>query len=275
MNQSRINPNTTLVTRTLWRLETQIGKTPSLSELAAAEQVSPFHLSRAFSLIVGKSVIAYARARRLSEAARRLHEGSESVLNVALDAGYESPEGFSRAFRDFFGVSPSLAREALPNSLQEPIIMRSHTEKLLSAKIADAESRTIIGRAARFTPEERPKVPAFWDKTIEELGHRMIGRETFGVSYNFDDDTFEYLVGFEDDGDGEGLDRIKISSGRYAVFEHVGHISEIPDTWESIFDQWLPHSKEILGEGPEFECYKAEFHPEKPGNVSIWIPLGD
>lgn len=72
MKQSRLSLYTTLVSRTLWRIESNLADAPSLGDLASAENVSPFHLSRAFTLVTGQPVIGYVRARRLSEAARQL-----------------------------------------------------------------------------------------------------------------------------------------------------------------------------------------------------------
>ena len=273
MNQSRITTYTTLVTRTLWRIETELAHAPSLDDLAEAEGVSPFHLSRAFSLVVGQPVMAYVRARRLSEAAHMLHAGKDSVLNIALDVGYESPEGFSRAFRKAFGIAPKVARENLPASLQEPIVMEAQKTELPDAKIVDFEGRTLVGRSARFSMADRAKIPAFWERTAEEIGPRMYGVDTYGVSYDFEEEAFRYLVAIDDDGDAEGLERKTLPAGRYAVFEHTGHISGIPNTWTAIFEQWMPGSGEELGEGPEFEHYEKDFDPEGERGASIWIPL--
>ncbi len=273
MNQSRITTYTTIVTRTLWRIEADLSRAPSLLDLAAAEGVSPFHLSRAFTLIVGQPVMGYVRARRLSEAARRLHAGPESVLNIALDVGYESPEGFSRAFRKMFGIAPVAARDFLPNQLQEPIVMEPQKTDLPEARIIDFEGRTLIGRSARFAMAERSKIPAFWERTAEEIGPRMYGTDTFGVSYDFEEEAFRYLVAIESDGDGEGLERKTLPPGRYAVFEHKGHISGIPATWAAIFEQWMPGSGEEIADGPEFEHYAKDFDPEGTSGASIWIPL--
>lgn len=273
MNQSRLNTYTTLVTRTLWRIETELARTPSLNDLAAAEGVSPFHLSRAFTLVAGQPVMAYVRARRLTEAARALVGGRESVLTIALDAGYESPEGFSRAFREMFGVSPKDARDDLPASLQEPIVMEPNALPRPEPRYVDFTGRTLIGRKARFTPETRPKIPALWESTIEETGTRMFGRETFGVCSNFDGDAHDYMVAFDDDGEADGLDRMTLPAGRYAVFEHQGHISSISETWAAIFDQWMPNADEEVTDGPEFEFYAKDFDPNGEGRVSIWIPV--
>ncbi len=272
MNQSRITTYTTLVSRTLWRIEADLCHPLSLGDLAAAEGVSPFHLSRAFSLVVGQPIMAYVRARRLSEAALRLHAGSESVLNIALNVGYESPEGFSRAFRNVFGIAPKAARGSLP-ILQEPIVMEPQRIELPDAKIVGFKGRTLIGRSARFSMAERSKIPAFWQRTAEEIGPRMYGAETFGVSYDFEEDAFRYMVAIESDGDAEGLERKSIPAGRYAVFEHHGHISGIANTWNTIFEQWMPASGEEIADGPEFEHYEKDFDLQGTRGVSIWIPL--
>ena len=62
MNRAIDQTRTSLVTRTLWRIETELARVPSLAFLAAEEDVSPFHLTRAFALVTGRPVMAYVRA---------------------------------------------------------------------------------------------------------------------------------------------------------------------------------------------------------------------
>src|SRR4051812_50018530 len=78
---------------------------------------------RAFAAATGFSVMRYARARRLSNAARALGAGAPDILSLALDADYSSHEAFTRAFRDHFGVTPEAVRAATcpdPPQLPEP-----------------------------------------------------------------------------------------------------------------------------------------------------------
>ena len=58
----------------------------------------------------------YARARRLTEAARVLAKGAPDILNVALEADYGSHEAFTRAFRDHFGMTPEAVRTRHPST---------------------------------------------------------------------------------------------------------------------------------------------------------------
>lgn len=274
MNRAFDPSRTSLVTRVLWRIESGLARSPSLSDLAAAESVSPFHLTRAFGLVTGQPIMAYVRARRLTEAAKRLHGSRDNVLTVALDAGYESHEGFARAFREMFGCSPSRARASLPSPMQEPIVMEPRAVPAPVPRIVDVPQRRIVGRSRRYTMEDRARIPAQWEATAAELGDAMYG-ETYGVCYGFDNGSFAYLVGFRDDGriDTEGLDHVSVGPGRYAVFAHEGHISSITETWGAIFDHWMPNTDHKAGEGPEFELYAADFDASKPGGVSIWIPI--
>ncbi len=87
------------------------GETKTLADLAAVDGRSPFHLQRVFSAKVGESPLQFSRRVRLQRAAAMLLVTQKSVLDVALDAGFDSPEGFSRAFRAKFSLSPRQFRE--------------------------------------------------------------------------------------------------------------------------------------------------------------------
>lgn len=77
-----------------------------LATLAERIGLSPTHLQRVFSNSVGESPKRIATRIALERAAARLLTTSDAVLDVALDAGFESHEGFIRAFRRHFGVTP-------------------------------------------------------------------------------------------------------------------------------------------------------------------------
>ena len=88
------------VGKALWFVESHFGSELALADIAQAAGVSRFHMTRAFSAATGLSVMQYMRGRRLSEAAKVLANGARDILSVALDAGYNSHEAFTRAFRD-------------------------------------------------------------------------------------------------------------------------------------------------------------------------------
>lgn len=95
----------------LARLTEVDGEIKSLADLAAEDGRSPFHLQRIFKAEVGESPLQYRRRVRLQRAAALLLVTHQSVLDVALDAGFDSPEGFSRAFKAMFGITPRKFRK--------------------------------------------------------------------------------------------------------------------------------------------------------------------
>jgi AraC family transcriptional regulator len=82
----------------------------SLATLAAEAGLSPFHLHRLFVDVAGETPKAYTQRLRLSRAGVLLLTSSRSVLDIALDCGFQSHEVFSRAFRKRFGMTPTAYR---------------------------------------------------------------------------------------------------------------------------------------------------------------------
>lgn len=78
----------------------------TLGAMAQNAFSSPFHMSRVLSRDTGEAPVAMRRRVMLERAAWSLGRGS-SVIDAAREAGYESAEGFSRAFSKAFGHPPS------------------------------------------------------------------------------------------------------------------------------------------------------------------------
>ena len=67
---------------------------------------SPRHINRIFKFLTGKTVSEYIKALRLSKSSVEIEHGKR-ILDAALDAGFETNEGYSKAFAKLFGVLPS------------------------------------------------------------------------------------------------------------------------------------------------------------------------
>ena len=82
--------------KALWYIESHLSGDLSVETIAASSHVSPFHLSRAFPLATGQSLAAYARARRLSEAAKLLAKQPEYgawAWEIHHDTKKDAPSG--------------------------------------------------------------------------------------------------------------------------------------------------------------------------------------
>lgn len=70
------------------------------------------YLSQIFSKKVGKSIMEYCQ-QRLFEKAVMMLEDNVSITNIAEKLGYKSIHSFSRAFSNYYGVSPSKYKVAM------------------------------------------------------------------------------------------------------------------------------------------------------------------
>jgi AraC-like DNA-binding protein len=99
-------------------IEKNLSEKILLENLAKQTFFSKYHYHRVFHELVGETVMAYIRKRRLTEAAKELVESNIKIVDVALKYQFGSQEAFSRAFRRMFKASPREFRQAKVNVLQ-------------------------------------------------------------------------------------------------------------------------------------------------------------
>ena len=78
----------------------------TLCDLSRAAGYSPFYCARIFKELTGLAPADYIRRIRLSESALRLRDEQCKVIDIAYDSGYDSVDGYQRAFRNAFGCNP-------------------------------------------------------------------------------------------------------------------------------------------------------------------------
>jgi AraC family transcriptional regulator len=89
------------------------GKNVLLSDLAAETGQSLFHAHRTLSAVLGETPKRFTLRLRVDRAAALLVSSTASILEVALEFGFESHEAFCRAFRRRFRMSPSAYRKSV------------------------------------------------------------------------------------------------------------------------------------------------------------------
>jgi AraC-like DNA-binding protein len=106
-------------------IEESLADALSIDGLADRSYFSRTHYQRLFRSVVGEPVMEYIKKRRLQQASRMLGEGAASVLEVAIAYGYDSYEGFSRAFKAYFGMPPSRYGKITVGMEREEAVMLS------------------------------------------------------------------------------------------------------------------------------------------------------
>ncbi len=104
--------NSDMLENVLAYIDDHIYEKINLCVLAELVGYSPFYFSKLFSEAMGMPVTGYIRIRKLQYAIVSLLEGRK-VLDVAILYAFDSHEGFTRAFTQLFGSTPSTVRKYL------------------------------------------------------------------------------------------------------------------------------------------------------------------
>ena len=89
----------------------------TIQDLSRVAGYSPWHSARIFKGFLGKTPFEYIRALRLTIAAKELRDSDMKIVNVALNGGFDSHDGFTRAFAKQFEITPKrYQNEKLPVS---------------------------------------------------------------------------------------------------------------------------------------------------------------
>jgi AraC family transcriptional regulator len=175
----------------------------TLDDMAGGAFASPYHFSRQLSRGAREPPVAMRRRVMLERAAWQIRTGT-SVTDAAFAAGYESVEGFSRAFTRAFGHPPSVPTRPgspwlpAPNGIHfhPPASLWVHTtehamspltEQLVAHDLDD--TRDLLDRAKQLPDEEyrRSRLPGNTvlpfegsDESIAEvLTHLIFAKEVW------------------------------------------------------------------------------------------------
>jgi AraC family transcriptional regulator of adaptative response / DNA-3-methyladenine glycosylase II len=110
----------TTVKRALDLIDRGVLDQHGVSDLAARLGVSDRYLRQLFSRYVGASPKAVARSRRVLKAKRLITDSSDSMIDIALKAGFSSVRQFNDTFSKLYGVPPSALRKRSAGTTAKP-----------------------------------------------------------------------------------------------------------------------------------------------------------
>ena len=270
--------------RALWVIERNLDRDLSLGDLAAACEVSRWHLSHAFTERFGRPIGDYVRSRRLSYAAEALAGGAPDILNLALANGYNSHEAFSRAFKVLLGVTPESVRRRRTTAglpLVAALDMTTADDRTLpmpELKMQDAMS--FVGLFEPVTLDTTHLIPALWRRfmaSYAEIGGKVESIPVGVIGPIDGDGRFDYGCAVQVDGSAAPaapMRQLNVPAQRYALFPHTGHVSTIRSTYSAIWNQVLPENGWTTPEAPGLERHHSTFDPlTGDGGITIWIPV--
>ncbi|NLL49086.1 MAG: AraC family transcriptional regulator [Firmicutes bacterium] len=268
-------------------------------DLAARIGFSPYHYYRIFGAYVGMPVMEFVRRRRLAHAAASL-TSDRRILDIALDYGFQTHAGFTKAFLKVYGLPPERYRLHASARIPERVELSRFLEYKLKGgiivepRLLERSSFTIAGYVLETTTENGQNlkdIPRFWQEYLgsERAKHlhsqpNIVEHTLYGVclDMNIETNHFNYYIGLEVS-DISGLDpelkTATIPAATYAVFttpptEKNSLSPHIQNTWAYIYNEWFPRSGHEFAAGcADFERYDDRSLSESKAVAEIWIPI--
>jgi len=239
----------------------------TLNQLSDIACFSKYHFHRLFTAYTGLSLQQYIRWLRLKRAAHQLIiNKDQSIINIAIEAGFESHEAFSRAFKQACGVSPSEFRQASSWQVWEkpPYQLPTQGNITMNVTIKNIDARRLAVYEHRGDPRligDSVNKLIHWAKS-QPINLKPKPGESFGFAY--DDPKLTPAADFRFDLgiaipeqltlNGDVIEK-RLPAGRYAVAVHKGSRENIGDTVYALYRDWLPQSGEELADLPCIFCY--------------------
>lgn len=266
---------------------------PELGRLAEAASFSPFHFHRVYRAMTGETTGQTVARLRLLQGLRLLASAERSVTDAALAVGYQTPQAFTRAFRQSVGGTPSELR-AQPERLRREIDRLAQPpapdarEPLAPLRVEVVEVDPFQVLALRVTGAYPEHNQGYGRLFGWAAGQGLLDslRGLFGVPCDDRRDVppqscaFDCMLAFGDEvrlePDSE-LRLTRLGGGRYARVRHVGAFDGLEALTDALLAQWLPDSGESLRDAPLHHEYldDPDEVPEALLRTDVYLPLAE
>jgi len=285
------------ILKVLVAIQERLDAAISLEDLAAVASFSPYHFHRVFRGMVGESVMEHVRRLRLERAAFRLKFTDQPVTNIAFDAGYETHEAFTRAFRARFDESPSGFREK-----HRTVAFPVAPSGVYYSADADVEGFTPVeygGEPLEVRVERVPPTRVIFVRHVgpyKECGTAwctlyqwafpkglcLPTSKVIGLAHDDPEVTAPAQLRYDacitvgqnvEPGGNVGVQ--EIAGGEFAITRHHGSYEGLPQTYFRLCGEWLPASGREVRSAPAFEVYinNPQVTPPDKLLTDVYLPL--
>lgn len=293
MNQSARDHYHQRFQRVLDYVERHLDDNPSLAVLSDVALCSKYHFQRQFSNHFGVSVFRYVQWLRLRRAGYRLaFRRNQSILDIALEAGFNSAEAFSRAFRQSLSQSPSAFRKS-PDWTPWHQLMQSmhssgrstmrHGQHHHDVQIVHFEETPIALLVHQGSPAELNATLRRFIGWRQANGPSPSVSRTFNILYDDPEQVSpqDYRFGIAAsitgglEANDVGVEESRIPGGRCAVLRHHGSDENLAESVHYLYGEWLPQSGEEPRDFPIFLERLSLFPdvPEREMQTDVYLPL--
>src|SRR5690554_7074830 len=264
----------------------------SLENISQYAGVSDYHFRTVFFHLSGLTLSEYIKNRKLSEANQDLLQG-EKVTDVAFKYGYQSLDGFTRAFKKWSGFLPSEAiktgiRKTFPKlsfiiTVKGGITMEFRIEDKPAFNLVGVSKRVpmqfegvnkeIVKLAESITDEQKEEM-----RSLQNIEPYEIVNASYESDANFlkEEGDLTHLIGVLTTANkvSERLEVVPVGAYTWAVFPNEGPFpSTLQNTMARVYSDWLPSSNFELINAPTFSFTKLDKERSDYAYSEVWVPV--
>ena len=274
------------IDRVVEYLNEQVKLTPTLQDLAAAAQISPFHFHRVYRAVTGETPAGTLRRLRIARALTMLRDSAKPITEIAFDVGYESSQAFSKAFRQLAGCSATQARANL-QKLESLLDELSGTpgpaaDAKLEVRLVSVKPFKVI--ASRHVGPPDGLFTVFGDlfNWAEKKGLLEDYRGIYGIpiddprEQSDEGPRFDCCFDFGPQAEsGKQYQQALLGGGLYAVAQHVGPYEGVEDKYDALYGSWLGSAPYRLRNSRSYNHYLVDpgTAPPEKWETEIYVPV--
>jgi AraC family transcriptional regulator len=274
----------------LIHIQTHLESDLNLDGLAKRVGFSAYHYHRIFREVIGEPVKEYVRRLRIERAAYRLKISEETILQIAMDAGFKTHESFTRAFTRQFRITPSVFRtnylhasrerkkQAQPKYITdypvkaEPVLRQVRLEQVRPIIVAFVRH---VGPYDKLLDKDSP-MSVLWEELFAwGNANTLINADSLLIGIPQDDPSitppekqrFDVCVQIPEFRNPSGhIGCQTIPAGLFGVGRHYGSFDNLSEAYMHVYDSLVTSGKYNLRIQTPFEVYG---HSRVKGDMRI------
>ena len=269
-------------------IENNVATDIQLKDIAVQANISQYHFHRVFKSLTGDTTKNFLTRLRLEKAALKLKHSKDEIGQISLDNGYQNHETFTRAFKDYFGLTPLDYRSSISE-------LTSNKQDEYNLANIDLNTLNVAGPVIKSIPDlhlayirhtgSYKKVGSSFQRLMLWAATHLVLKlkpVTIGIVHDNPDLTAEQYIRFdacvllskEIKPNGE-IGYKKIEGGKFAVFTYKGAYEGFYPVYDYIYNVCLFENKFDLADKPALEWYVKSPPFYKPENfvTDFYVPI--
>lgn len=284
-------------------MEQNIGKSLTIEELSNVAGFSKYHFSRIFQGIMKEPLAHYVNRVRMEYSLFMLaHRLDKNMTDIAYELGFSDSAVFSRAFKNYYNVSPREYRKEYSKNCKEPFLL-SEYNKDTAKKEWSGDLFPVTGQIT-FTKLEEKQVAyvrhiGTYDSLAKEYVKLMEKLFDYATKQNLLVEGQSWILAMYHDNPEFGEETsfrtslgitvpdhhkvledgifgvMTLEPGLYAIGHFIITPEQYPDAWNFMYQEWLTGSGYVPRNSYPFEVYlnNPQENEDHLSEVDIYVPI--